>query len=151
MPPAVFLIILCAACFFALWKGGTPERLVAGIFLTGAALSMMFRFSYQSSFGAINIGVWIADIAVLLALTAVALNAERYWTIWIASFQWVQVVSHLPELLIPELLPRAHWVIISLWVYPMLIILVIGTWRHVNRTEVHGTDRSWSDFSQLQG
>jgi hypothetical protein len=90
MPAAVFLIILCAACFFALWKGGAPERLVAGILLTGVALSMTFRFPYESSFGVINIGVWIADIAVLLALTAVALNAERYWTLWIASFQWVQ-------------------------------------------------------------
>ena len=151
MPPAVFLIILCAACFFALWKGGTPERLIACILLIGVTWSLMFRFSYQSSSGLINIGIWSADIAVLLALTAVALSAERYWTLWIASFQWVQVVSHLPELLIPELLPRVHWVIISLWVYPMLIILVIGTWRHAHRTKVHGTDRSWSDFSQLQG
>jgi hypothetical protein len=151
MPPAVFLTILCAACFFALWKGGAPERLVACILLIGVAWSLMFRFSYQASFGLINKGIWSADIAVLVALTAVALSAERYWTIWIASFQWVQVVSHLPELLIPELLPRVHWVIISLWVYPMLLILVIGTWRHINRTEVHGTDRSWSDFSQLQG
>ena len=50
-----------------------------------------------------------------------------------------------------KLLPRVHLVIISLWVYPMLIILVIGTWRHVHRTKVHGTDKSWSDFSQLQG
>ena len=150
MEPAYFAAVLCAACFYALWKGGTPERLVSVIILVGVAWSALFRFPYHSPFGVINIGIWSADIVVFIALIATALHSERYWTIWMSSFQLVQVISHLPELLIPHLLPGVHLLIISLWIYPMLIILIAGTLRHTQRMKTFGTDRSWSDFSQPQ-
>jgi hypothetical protein len=147
----IFLGLMLLVCGFALWKGGLPERLVAMLFLIGAVCSMVFRVPYETRFGQMNLEIWITDFVMLVILVMVALFAERYWTIWMSSFQLVQVISHLPELLIPELLPQVHLLIISLWVYPMLLILVIGTWRHAQRTKTYGIDRSWSDFSQQQG
>lgn len=146
---ALFLFMMLATTGFALWKGGLPERLVAGIFLAGATGSMVFRVPYQTAYGAINLEVWIVDVAMLVLLSWIALFAERYWTIWLSSFQLVQVVSHLPELLIPKLLLNVHITIISLWVYPMLLILFVGTWRHMERVRQTGSEPSWSDFSTL--
>lgn len=144
---AIFLAMLLLTAGFALFKGGRPERLVALLFLLGTACSMAFRVPYETRFGMINLEVWIVDLAMLISLTAIALYAERFWTIWMSSFQLVQVISHLPELLIPKLLPSVHILIISLWAYPMFALLLIGTWRHVKRESVFGKERSWSDFS----
>jgi len=53
-------------------------------------------------------------------------------------------------IVIPELLPQAYFVIAAIWAYPMLIVLAIGTYRHQQRLQRYGVDRSWSDFSALQ-
>ena len=45
--------------------------------------------------------------------------------------QIIQVLSHIPKMLIPELLPQAYFVIGAIWAYPMLIVLTIGTYRHL--------------------
>lgn len=111
---ALFLGLLFFATVFALWKGKSPERLAALIMVAGIACSMLFRAPYETSFGSINLGVWLSDAVIFIGLMAIAIHAERFWTIWIASFQLVQLVSHLPELLIPHLLPTVHTTILSL-------------------------------------
>jgi len=63
--------------------------------------------------------------------------------------QIIQVLSHIPKIIIPELLPQAYFVIAAIWAYPMLIVLAIGTYRHQQRLQRYGADRSWSDFSSL--
>ncbi len=63
--------------------------------------------------------------------------------------QVIQVLSHIPMMLIPDLLPQAYYVIAAFWVYPMLIVLTIGTYRHQQRLRRFGVDRSWSDYSSL--
>jgi hypothetical protein len=136
--------LLAIVTGFALWKGKAPERLTALILLAGIAFSMSFRVPYETSFGRINLEIWLTDLLVFIGLTYIALHAERFWTIWISSFQLVQLISHLPELLVPHLLPTVHTTIISLWVYPMLGILFAGTWRHVQRVRVSGSEPSWS-------
>lgn len=145
-----FLGLLSLTTGFALWKGGAPERLTACVLLVGISSSMAFRVPHETRLGNINLEVWITDLVVFAGFLMIALYTERYWTIWISSFQLVQLISHLPELLIPQLLPSVHTTIISLWVYPMLIILTVGTWRHLQRMRTFGIDRSWSDFSQPQ-
>jgi hypothetical protein len=92
----------------------------------------------------------LVDTAMLVTIVALALYADRFWPLWLAAFQVIQVVAHVPELLIPQLLPTAYGLIISVWAYPMLVILAIGTWRHRQRIKLFGKDASWSSFSPQQ-
>jgi len=97
-----------------------------------------------------EVGILIVDLLILSAFVMLALNAERYWTLWICSLQVIQVLSHIPIMLIPELLPQAYYIIAAIWVYPMLIVLTVGTYRHQQRLQRFGDDKSWSDFSTLR-
>jgi|TARA_R110002049_G_scaffold17309_1_gene67589 hypothetical protein len=131
-------------------KGGQPERKAVMIFIIGFVMSVIMASPSDNRFTHPEIGILIVDLAMLAAFLMLALNAERYWTIWICSMQIIQVLSHIPKMLIPELLPQAYFVIGAIWAYPMLIVLTIGTYRHQQRLRLYGADRSWSDFSALQ-
>ena len=94
-----------------------------------------------------ELGILIVDLVMLSAFVVLAISAERYWTLWICAMQVVQVLSHIPKMIIPELLPQAYFVIAAFWAYPMLLTLAIGTYRHRQRLRQFGVDKSWSDFS----
>lgn len=36
---------------------------------------------------------------------------------------------------------------LAVWSYPMLFLLVLGTWNHQRRLTRSGVDKSWSSFS----
>ncbi len=143
----LFLVLLMAVCAYSAIKGGQPERRAVAIFIIGIALTILAPSSSAHRFTHPEVGILIVDLAILAAFLLLALNAERYWTIWICSMQVIQVLSHIPMMLIPSLLPQAYYVIVAFWVYPMLIVLTIGTYRHQQRLRQYGVDRSWSDFS----
>ena len=145
-----FLALMMAVCLYSAVKGGQPERRAVMIFVLGTILTVIAASSPEHRFAQPEVGILIADLAMLAAFLMLALNAERYWTIWICSMQIIQVLSHIPKMLIPELLPQAYFVIGAIWAYPMLIVLTIGTYRHQQRLRLYGADRSWSDFSALQ-
>lgn len=145
-----FFSLLAVVCFYSTVKGGPPERWAVVIFIAGIALSVLAASPSDNRFTNPEIGILIADIAILAAFVMLALNGERYWTLWICAMQVIQVLSHIPKMIIPEMLPQAYHLTIAFWVYPMLLALTIGTYRHRRRLRQFGADKSWSDFSPLQ-
>lgn len=117
------------------------------IFIVGFAMSVIAASPSDSRFAEPEVGIFIVDLIMLSAFVMLALHAERYWTLWVCSMQVIQVLSHIPKMIIPELLPQAYFVIAAIWAYPMLIVLAVGTYRHQQRLRLFGADRSWSDFS----
>ncbi|WP_164088949.1 hypothetical protein [Sphingorhabdus sp. YGSMI21] len=145
-----FFSLLAVVCIYSTVKGGQPERRAVIVFIVGVALSMIAAALSNLRFSQPEIGILISDMAMLAAFIGLALYAERYWTLWLCSMQVIQVLSHIPLMIIPELLPQAYYVIVAFWAYPMLIVLAMGTYRHQQRLRRYGVDRSWSDFSNLQ-
>jgi hypothetical protein len=143
----LFLGLFLTSLLYAFLRGGVPERLTAGIFALGLAATMTLSGAFVLRFGSIEIGIFLSDSAMLILLVWIALYAERFWPIWMSAMQVIQVLSHLPILLVPEILPEAYGAVVAIWSYPMLILLIMATWRHQNRLKTLGTDRSWSDFS----
>lgn len=92
-------------------------------------------------------GVFTIDVMLLACLFVLMLKANRFWTIWICSMQAITVLSHLPMLFIPDLIPLAYRAVITIWAYPMLAVLAIATWRHRERLQRYGSDKPWSSFS----
>jgi len=145
-----FLALLMVVCFYAAIKGGQPERRAVIILIVGIAMTILAPSPSIDRFTHPEVGILIVDLLILSAFVMLALNAERYWTLWICSLQVIQVLSHIPIMLIPELLPQAYYIIAAIWVYPMLIVLTVGTYRHQQRLQRFGDDKSWSDFSTLR-
>lgn len=149
MSPTLFIPLLAFVLGYAMLKGGTPERVAALIIIAASVSTVTTWAPSQLRYKSVDAGIFITDFIMMLALVALALRAERFWTLWVAAFQVMQFASHIPEILVPELLPVTYKVVISIWSYPMLFLLAAGTYRHRQRVRTYGSDRSWSDFSSL--
>lgn len=142
-----FFSLLMVVCIYSAIWGGKPERRAVLILIAGLAMTLIALSLSGNRYSHLEIGVFIADLSILFAFVMLALNAERYWTLWICAMQVIQVLSHIPKMIIPELLPQAYYIIVAFWAYPMLLTLAIGTYRHQQRLRQFGVDKSWSDFS----
>ncbi len=83
-------IATLAICLWALWRGGTPERIGALIILVGWALTDLLSPPNQGP------GPWsiVVDIAALIAFAWLALWSRRPWTYFAAACQLNGVFSH---------------------------------------------------------
>jgi hypothetical protein len=140
----VFLALLFLVCGYAWRKGGAPERAVALILLVGTFLTALAASLPAVSYDTVEIGILLVDIVAFLALFGVALFAERFWPMCIAGLQLVGLAGHLAMSTQPGLLPWAYAFILSIWSYPMLALLALGTWRHVHRQRRDGAEPDWS-------
>jgi hypothetical protein len=143
----VFLACLLGACCYALWRGGAPERIVAGLFLTAWVASIVGDFPFAARFFTVAPAVLVIDGLLFAALLAVALRADRYWPMAVVSLQVIILLAHLMRVLDPELIRRVYSILINLPVYPQLLLLAAGAARHRQRLKRHGSDPSWSNFS----
>ena len=139
------LLLFCWV--YSLLKGGAPERIGTTILVAGSLLSLLAVSGPTTSFGSVEIGVFLADVATLVAFLILALFADRYWPLWIAALQVLGTTGHAVKLADPDLMRRAYAVALVFWSYPMLAILALGTYRHQRRLARFGVDRSWSSFS----
>ncbi|MEM8918276.1 MAG: hypothetical protein AAGE37_05390 [Pseudomonadota bacterium] len=139
-----FLTLFWAINAYAAVWGGKPERIAVAIFIPGMLLSSFAVSPLAQRFGNVEFGILLVDLVMLIAFVIMALYAERFWPLWMSAMQVIQVISHLPIIFIPELLPQAYGAVIMIWSYPMLILLAIATYRHQQRLKRYGADKSWS-------
>lgn len=143
----LFVFLQLTVSIYALARGGMPERLVGGLMLVAFTASLLVQSQFPVRFHGVELGIFVVDCVMLAALLAVALRAERFWPIWMTGLQAVAVAAHLAKMVNPAVIPWAYAAMLAFWSYPMMAILVVGTWRHQRRMAVHGADRSWSDSS----
>lgn len=136
MNKIVFLVLLTTCCSLAWRRGGAPERAVAFILFSATLLTMVAAASPHVVFQSLETGIFVIDVAAFLALAAVALFANRTWPMVIAALQLVTIFSHIVALM-KITLPWTYAFLLSIWSYPMLLVLVIGTWRHSGRVRQH--------------
>jgi hypothetical protein len=140
-----FYALLLAVCLYAFAAGGGPERLGAAIYAL-ACIASHFMFSVPAiKFRSVEGGVFLVDVLVFVAFTFLALRANRFWPIWVSALLGLGVLAHLARLAGPDTMPWAYQLVLSIWSYPILVIIAIGAFNHRQRLMRFGTDRSWSN------
>ena len=137
----VFNLILVAACLYAFWAGGAPERATALVFLIAATASYLRPYTGSN---AAEPQLALIDALTLVALTIIAVKANRFWPMYQSALQLLTLAIHGVKLVHPGL---AHWMYINAYgklAYPTLALLAIGVLRHRRRIVVFGSDRDWS-------
>ncbi len=142
----IFIVLLLSSVSISLLWGGAPERIAAMIISFGVVATALVASPYVERFSNIEINVMIVDILMLSMFTWLCLYADRFWPIWISAMQLIIVVSHLPKLFMPHILPQAYLTISAMWSYPIVATLIIATIRHQKRLRFSGLDRSWSSI-----
>lgn len=140
----LYVALLVLSCGYALLRGGACEVVAAllqiNAYLIGFALPRLDAAGQGSTVAA---GFYLLDATLLVALVALAIQATRFWPLYLAGFQGAAVIAHTAKLLDPSMQGFGYALQIRGWAYPMLIVLAIGTWRHRERLRRVGSDPSW--------
>lgn len=142
-----FAALLLACCLFAFVAGGAPERLGAAAYTIACFASHLVVSAPAVQFRSVERGVFVVDVLVFAAFVILALRAHRYWPIWVSALLGLGVLAHPARWAGPDTVPWAYQVIMSIWSYPILALIAIGTFNHRRRLAKSGADRSWSEPS----
>jgi hypothetical protein len=138
-----FVTLLALTTVYAFWAGGQPERIGALIYAISVAATHVILDLQRHRWLAFEMGVLIVDVAVFLAFIALALRADRFWPLWVSALLGLGVLGHLARYVEPDTFWRAYHVVLTIWSYPILALIALGTFLHRRRLIRHGADRSW--------
>ena len=133
LSPIEYFAVLFAVCAYAFVAGRTDERVVASICVGASIASVAVMSPLTSRYSGLEAGVFVVDLATFLGFTAVALRSKRFWPLWVAGLQLTTLMSHAFKLGRIDLMPQAYAAAARFWVYPIFLIIVIGTWRESRR------------------
>ncbi|MBB4840016.1 hypothetical protein HNP52_003108 [Sphingomonas kyeonggiensis] len=143
MSKFIYLALLVSCCLYALARGGTPERAAVGILVSAVAASAFTPSTGAHRFFQLEMGMLTVDTCLFLAMTVLALKAQRYWPMWLAAVKLNTVITHL-LILSPSLMPWSYAVANAAWSYPSPLLIAIGAVRHRQRLKLYGADPAWS-------
>ena len=146
--------ILLGVCVFGLAvafrRGGRPEQITFSTFIAMwiGVLTHDWIASGQttmrstSDYLTVNLGDLIVDLVALAVFVWLAIRANRIYPIWIAGFQLVSMMTHLPRELNPTIFPQAYAIFNRAPFYLILATAAIGLWRQARRSEPEAPWRS---------
>jgi hypothetical protein len=143
MNKIVYFALLMACCLYALARGGTPERAAVGILVSAVVATVLSHSTGTHRFYQLEISLLAIDASLFLAITALAMKAQRYWPIWLAAVKLNTVITHL-LILSPTLPPWSYAIANAAWSYPSPLLIAIGAMRHRQRLRRFGADPAWS-------
>lgn len=114
--------------------------------LCAGLLTNLFTVLIRSVGGvytSVEVGILFGDLALFVVIVGVALMSTRFWPILQASMAGCDLLGHFAKPLGPDILPKAYYAIVAFWGYPMVILLIVATWRHQARLRRYGVDYAW--------
>jgi hypothetical protein len=93
------------------------------------AASVLVNSPLTRRFAGVETGVLVVDLLTLAAFIAIALRTKRFWPLWVAGFQLTSTFAHVLKAVHFSLVPQVYAAAERLWVYPIFLAIVVGTWR----------------------
>lgn len=140
----VFLILLVATTAYALILGGAPERIGAALYGAACAFTVIVATAIPYRFRSVELGIFMVDLLLFVGFVLLALRANRFWPLWVSGLLGLGVLGHLAMMLRPQVIAWAYAAILSIWSYPILLLVCIGTAAHRSRLRRNGADPSWT-------
>ena len=136
LTPLQYFGLLLAVCGYAFARGRGDERFAASVCIVASLASVLVVAPIGARFRGVELGILLIDTFTLAAFVFLALRTDRFWPLWIAGLQLTTLISHALKAVQLDLLPQAYAAAARLWVYPIFLIIVVGTWRgHRRRLE----------------
>lgn len=129
LSPLAYWSILLVVTIYAFGRGARDERAATLIVIVASIATVIVYAPVPSAYEGVEIGVFVVDVAALAAFVGVALISSRFWPLWVAGFQLTSVMSHIMKLVHLDLIPKVYAAAERFWIYPMLLVIIVGTWR----------------------
>ena len=118
------------------WRGAATSGSWQRICAIASVASAIVVAPLGSRYSNVEAGIFLVDVAAFAGFTFVALRSERFWPLWIAGLQLTTIIAHALKAVQLDLMPQAYAAAARFWVYPIFLIIVVGTWRsHRRRLE----------------
>jgi hypothetical protein len=132
LTPQTYYAILFLVSAYAFLRGRSDERIaVATCILATFATNIVY--SPRGSYVGVELGVLLVDLGALAAFTFLALRSDRFWPLWVAGLQLTTVIAHALKGVQLDLMPQAYAAAARFWVYPIFLIIVVGTFRSARK------------------
>ena len=138
------LVLACWA--YALQRGGAPEKIGTTILVFGSYLTGVAASAFEIRFRSVEVGILSVDLLCVAAFLGLALRADRFWPLWVAALQIVATAFHAARFVDPDIVGRTYAFMLAIWAYPMILLMIVGTWRHRQRLARRGVDKSWAQI-----
>ena len=143
------LLLFCAmqavVAFYAIWKGGSPERRAAMMQVV-AFLATMASYSISDyRFLKLESGAFAIDAALLVALYWLALKSNRVWPMVMTALQLSTIFVHVARAADGGMSAWAYAFLLKIWGYAMVLLLGVAVLRHRQRLQKSGVDEAWSE------
>ncbi|MBB5707355.1 hypothetical protein [Sphingopyxis panaciterrulae] len=148
MRVAIFALLLLAALGYAAWRGGGPERVMAGIASTMVGADFLLHRFVAPEYAVLDFGHLLIDGFGASATLLLALFAHRFWPMMAAVLHILPLLAHFSRVFNLQMDPAAYMImqVAASWLVPPLLLL--ATWRHHRRLRTTGNDPSWHISSQ---
>jgi hypothetical protein len=133
LDPLSYWLLLTGVAAYALWRGRGDERAAALVCVVATAASVLVNSPLTRRFAGVETGVLVVDLLTLAAFIAIALRTKRFWPLWVAGFQLTSTFAHVLKAVHFSLVPQVYAAAERLWVYPIFLAIVVGTWRTQQR------------------
>ena len=140
LSPLAYWLILAVVALYAFVRGQLDERYAAGICVVATVGTLIFSSAFHERFHDVEVGILVVDLLALAGFTWIALRSDRFWPLWVAGLQLTTSLSHFLKMIDSDLIPSAYAVAGRFWVYPIFLIIVIGTWRGHRRRATESFD-----------
>ena len=123
-------VVICGGAF---WKGGREEQVASGGFVLSLLTTVVLR---DPRWAGTQWGAFVADILLLILITAIALRTTRYWPLAAAAFQLLCVVIHVARMIDPGVRAWAYATAQVIFTHLCLWTIGVGvlnTWRASRR------------------
>ena len=132
--PIVYHVLLIAVSLYAFLRGRSDERIAAAICIIATVATRLVLSPQASRYSGVETGVVLVDLLAMAGFTMLALRTDRFWPLWVAGLQLTTLVAHLLKAVQLDLVPHAYGAAARFWVYPIFLIIVVGTWRSHQRS-----------------
>lgn len=145
---ALFLVFLTVAICYAAWKGGGPERVMAGIAAVMVGADQLLHFFVPASFASLDAGHLAIDLFGAVSTVTLALYAHRFWPMCIAVLHMAPLFAHTSRIIDVTLHPVSYLAMQVATSWPVPAILILATWRHRRRLARGESEPSWQISSR---
>jgi hypothetical protein len=139
----LFVAFLLVALGYAVWRGGGPERTMAGIAVGMVGADALLHRFIPAEFATLDMGHLAIDLFGTTATTLLALHAHRFWPMVIAVLHMLPLLAHTSRHLDVAMHPAAYLTMQVAASWLVAPTLILATWRHQRRLRRNGNDPSW--------
>lgn len=148
---SIQILAVAGLTIWAFVRGASPERWCAAILLAAILLARAQQLVASgfdtvwglSGFATADLAYFVIDLATFAALTAVALQANRIYPLWMAGVQLTAMITHIAERTTTVVSPLAYAILNLSTFYLAIGFLAVGLAAHIRRARTWGPYPSW--------